>query len=87
MKCSGTIGKRAENLLLLGFNEVTDHLARSNRHWYGRVLCREDSHVLRMALEFDVKGHRWSQRLKWTVKVQVAEENMKVALSREDALC
>ena len=56
--------QRAKNLILmLCLNETMDHLAVSNSvHWYGHVLRREDCHVFRMALEFEVEGkvHRES---------------------------
>ena len=54
-------------------------------HWCGNVLRREDSHVLRRALDFEVEGQRKKRRLERTWKKQVEEENIKVSLSREDA--
>ena len=53
---------------------------------YGHVLSREDGHVLRRALDFEVKGHRKKRRLKRTWKKQVDKESVKVGLRREDAL-
>ena len=44
---------------MFGLNETTDQLAMANSvHWYGHVLRREDGHVLRRALEFEVEGRR-----------------------------
>ena len=55
--------------------------------WYGDVLRREDGHVLRRALNFEVEGQWKKGRLKRTWKKQVEEESVKVGLLREDALC
>ena len=42
---------------MLGLNEAMDQLAMAHSvHWYGRVLGREDGHVLRRALAFEVDG-------------------------------
>ena len=42
---------------MLGLNETMDQLAMANNvHWYGHVLRREDGHVLRRALDFEVEG-------------------------------
>ena len=53
----------------------------SSLWWYGHVLRREDSHVLRRALDFDVESQRKKGRLKWTWKKQVEEEGMYVGVS------
>ena len=46
-------------MLMLGFNETINQLAMANNvQWYGHVLRREDGHVLRRALDLDVKGIR-----------------------------
>ena len=54
---------------------------------YVHVLRREDGHVLRRALEFEVEGQRKKGRPKRTWKKQVEEEIIKVGLSRDNALC
>ena len=42
---------------MLGLNETIDQLDVTNIiHWYGHVMRREDGHVLRRALGFEVKG-------------------------------
>ena len=51
------------------------------------MLRREDGHVLRMALDFEVEGQRKRGRLNRTWMIQVEEESVKIGLSREDALC
>ena len=56
-------------------------------HWYCHVLRREDDHVLRKALDFEVEGQRKKGRPKWTWKTQVVEESAKIGLRNEDALC
>ena len=52
--------------------------------WYRHVLRRDDGHVLRKALEFEVKGKRKRGRPKKMWKIQV-EESKSVDLE-EDAL-
>ena len=53
--------------------------------WYGHVLKRDDGHVLRKALEFEVKGKRKRGRPKKTWKTQVEKESKSVGLEKEDA--
>ena len=50
------------------------------------MLRREDGHVLRRALDFEVETQRKKGRLKRTLKKKVEEEGMKIGLSKEDAL-
>ena len=56
--------KRSMNtMFMLGLNETIDQLTMtSSVHWYGYVLRREDGHLLRQALYFEVKGRKGSQR-------------------------
>ena len=54
--------------------------------WYGHVLTRDDGHVLRKALEFEVKGKRKRGRPMKTWKMQVEKESKSVGLEKEDAL-
>ena len=50
--------KRSKDLVL-GLSENMDQLAMTNIvRWYGHVLRREDDHVLRRALDFEVEGQR-----------------------------
>ena len=53
-------------------------------HWYGHVLRREDGHVLRRALDFEVEGHKEERA---TEEDMEEDNSMKVGLRREDALC
>ena len=72
----------------LGLKETIDQLALANSVlWYGHVLRREDCHVLKRALDFEVECQRKKGRQKKTLKKQVEVESMKVGLRREDALC
>ena len=42
---------------MLGLKETIDQLAMTNSvHWCSHVLRREDGHVLKRALDFDVEG-------------------------------
>ena len=42
---------------MLGLKETVVQMANANGvRWYGNVLRRDDGHVLRKALEFEVKG-------------------------------
>ena len=39
------------------YNEIIDQLAMENSVcWYGEVLKREDGHILRRVLDFEVEG-------------------------------
>ena len=65
-----------------------DQLAIANIvHWYCHVLGREDGHVLRRELDFEVEGQRKKGRPRRTWRKQVGEESVKVGLRRKDALC
>ena len=75
-------------MFMLRLNESIDQLAMVNSvRWYGHVLRREDGHVLRRALDFEVEVQLKNWRLLKTWKKQVVEESVKVGLRREDALC
>ena len=52
--------KRSTDLIfMLRLSEIIDHLAMANiERWHGHVLWREDGHVLRRALYFEVKGRK-----------------------------
>ena len=70
-----------EVMLMLCLNETIDQLAMANSvHWYGHVLRREDGHVLRRTLDFEVVDQRKKGRPKRTWKKQVEGESMKVGL-------
>ena len=51
------------------------------------MLRREDCHVLRRALDFEVDGQRKKGRPKITWKMQVEEQNVKVGLNWEFEFC
>ena len=75
-------------MLILGLSETIDHLIMTNSvRRYGQVLRREDGHVLRRALDFEVEGQMKKGRLKRTWKKQVDDESVNVGLRTEDALC
>ena len=52
--------KKTEDLMeMLGLKETVVQMAKANGvRWYRHVLRRNDGHVLRKALEFEVKGKR-----------------------------
>ena len=55
--------------------------------WYVRACVEEDDgHVLRKALEFEVKGKRKRGRPKKALKTQVQKESKSIGLDKEDAL-
>ena len=71
----------------LGFIETIGKLTMKNCVcWNGHVLNREDVHVLRWALDFEVDSRRKKWRPKRTLKKLVKEESVKVGLSRKVAL-
>ena len=51
------------------------------------MIRREDGHVLRRALDFEVDGQRKKGRSKRTWKKQVEEESVKIGLRKKDGLC
>ena len=52
-------GKKRSKDLMLGLNDTINQLPMANFvRWYGHVLRREDDHVLRRALDFEVEGRR-----------------------------
>ena len=57
-------------------------LRRNDDH----VVGREDSHVLRNALDFEIDGQKRKGRPKRTWKKWIEEKRVKVVLSKEDAL-
>ena len=53
--------------------------------WYGHVLRMDDGHVLRKALDFEVKGKRKRGLQRKTWRSQVEKESKSVGLKKEDA--
>ena len=71
---------------MLGLKETVVQMAKANGvRWYGHMLKRDDGHVLRKALEFEVKGKRKRGRPRKTWKMQVEKESRSVGLEKEDA--
>ena len=53
------IRRSTDLMFMLVLSETKDQFAMANSvHWYGHVLRREGSHVLRRALYFEVEGQR-----------------------------
>ena len=62
-------------------------MAKANGvRWYRHVLRRDDGHVLRKALEFEVRGKRKPGQPKKTWKMQVEKESKSVGLEKKDAM-
>ena len=80
--------KRTEDLMaMLGLKETVVQMAKVNEvRWYGHVLRRGDRHVLRKALEFEVKGKRKRGRPKKTGRYASGKESKSVGLEKEDGL-
>ena len=79
--------KRTEDLMeMLGLRETAVQMAKANGvRWYEHVLRRDDGHVLRKALEFEVRGKRKRERPKKTWKMwktQVEKESKSVGLEK-----
>ena len=60
MEYSSKMIKRYMDLMfMLRLNETIDQLAMANSVcWYGHVLKREDGHILKRALDFEVECQR-----------------------------
>ena len=72
---------------MLGLKETVVQMAKANGvRWYGHVLRRDDGHVLRKAIEFEVKGKRKQGPPKKTWKTQVEKESKSVGLEKKDAM-
>ena len=66
--------RRTEDLMeMLGLKE-TEYGVR----WYRHVLRRDDGHVLRKPLEFEVRGKRKPRQAKKTWKMQMEKESKTV---------
>ena len=82
------IERSMDFMFMLILKETIDQLVMANSvRWHGHVLMREDYHILRRALYFEVERQKKKWRQKRTWKTQVEEENMNFSLRREDALC
>ena len=67
--------------------ETAVQMAKANEvRWYGDVLRKDDGHVLRKALEFEVRGKRKQGRPKKTWKMQVEKGSKSVGLEKKDAM-
>ena len=80
--------KRTEDLMeMLGLKETAVQMAKANGvRWYGHVLRRDDGHVLRKVLEFEVRGKRKPGRPKKMWKMQVEKESKSVGLEKNFAM-
>ena len=80
--------KRTENLMeMLGWKERAVQMAKANGvGWYGHVLRRDDRHVLRKALEFEVRGKRKQGRSTKTWKTEEEKESKSVGLEKKDTM-
>ena len=80
--------KRTGDLMeMLGLKETVVLMAKANGvRWYGHVLRRDDGHVLRKALEFEVRGKRKPGWPKKTWKMQVEKDSKSNVLEKKDAM-
>ena len=76
--------KRTGDLMeMLGLKETAVQMAKANGvRCYGHVLRRDDGHILRKALEFEVRGKRKRGRPKKMWKTQVDNESKSVGLDK-----
>ena len=71
---------------MLGLKETVVQMTKANGvRWYGHVLRRDDGHLLRKALEFEVKGKRKRGRPRKAWRSQVDKESKSVGLKKKDA--
>ena len=64
--------KRATNLIFV-LNEAMDQLVMANSLcWYGHVWRRENGHVLRRELWFEVEGQKklWKLKMTWESRLR-----------------
>ena len=75
------------DLEMLRLKQTVVQMAKENGvRWYGHVLRRDDWHVLRKVLEFEVKGKRKQVRPNKMWKMQVEKESKSVGLEKKDAM-
>ena len=68
----------------LVLKETVVRMAKANGvRRYGHVLRKNDGHVLRKVLEFEVKGNRKRERPKKMWKTQVDKESKRVGLEKD----
>ena len=79
--------KRTEDLMeMLGLKETGVQIAKAKGvRWYRHLLRRDDGHVLRKALELEVRGKRKRGRPKKMWKMQV-EESKSDVLEKKDPM-
>ena len=71
---------------MLGLEEPLELRARANGvRWYGHVLRKDDEHVLRKAMEFELDAKRKRGRPKKMWQRQVGEDSALVGLRKDDA--
>ena len=67
--CGAKLMEKKRTAEMLGLKETVVQMAKVNGvRWYGHMLRRDDGHVLRKALEFEVKDKRKQGRPKKTWK-------------------
>ena len=67
--------KSTDLMFMLGLNVAMDQMVMANSvRWHGHELRREDSHVLRRALDFEVEGQRKKGRLNRTLKSRLRKK-------------
>ena len=72
---------------MLGLKETAVQMAKANGvRWFGHVLRRHDGHILRKALEFEVRGKRKRGRPKKTWKTQMEKESKSVGMEKKEAM-
>ena len=80
-----TAQRSTDLMFTVDLSETIDQLTMANCvRWYRHVLRREDGHVLRRALDFEVNGQSTTWRLKRRLNKQVEEESVTKCLRRED---
>ena len=72
---------------MLGLKETVVQMAKANGvRWYGHVLRRDDGHVLRKVLKFEMKRKRKRGRPKKKWKMQMEKETKSLGLEKKDAM-
>ena len=77
--------RRTEDLMEMLELKETDGKGKWSEMVYRHVLKRDDGHVLRKVLVFEVKGIRKRGRPRKTWRSQVEKESKSVGLKKEDA--
>jgi len=70
----------------LGIDDITLVLQQNRLRWYGRVLQKEDTDLVKKCMEYEMEGSRPRGRPKRTCREAVQKDFQACKLNREDTM-